>query len=98
YVASGSATIHVEDANGFAVGDAVMVTRPVTAAWVTLLGMDRLVRNGKPQTWIKAGTTQRWERSIRKIQGHTITLDIPLSDSLDRTYVSPPAGSLQKYT
>jgi hypothetical protein len=98
YVASGSATIHVQDASGFAVGDAVMVTRPVTAAWVALLGMDLLVRHDKPQTWIKPGTSQRWERSIRKIQGNTITLDIPLSDSLDRTYVSPPAGSLQKFT
>jgi hypothetical protein len=98
YVGSGSATIHVVSAAGFAVGDQVMVTRPVTAAWVALLGMDKLTRHNKPQTWIKPGTMQRWERTIVAISGNTITLDIPLSDSFDRAYVNPPGGLLQKYT
>jgi len=44
---------HVDDASGFAVGQAVFVQRAVTAKWVAAQGMNDLVRNGAPQTWIK---------------------------------------------
>jgi hypothetical protein len=65
------------------VGDAVMVGRPVTQAWIALLGMDKLVRNGQPQTWISAGSVLRGERQITAINGDQVTVDVPLPDSFD---------------
>ncbi len=62
------------------------------------MGMDTLVRNGKPQTWIKPGTLINHDRAIKSIDGNRITLDVPLSDSFDATYLNPPGTSVVKYT
>jgi hypothetical protein len=80
------------------VGDQVLVGRPVTAPWVHFMGMDTLVRNGAPQTWLSVGSVQNAERVITAIAGNKITLDIPLADSMDGQYVTPPGGSLTKFS
>jgi hypothetical protein len=94
YVPSGAASIDVSDASGFRADDTVLIRRPVTDAWVAFMGMDRLVRNGKKETWVKG--TIRTERVIKSISGNKITLDIPLTDSFDARYLDPPGGSLVK--
>jgi len=81
---------------GFAVGDTIEIRRPVTAAWVKFMGMDDLTRNGKPQTWIRAGTTLPIERHIAAISGNKITLEVPLSDSIDSKYLNPPGTAVVK--
>jgi hypothetical protein len=98
YVPAGARSFTVDDASAFQVGDAVLIGRPVTAAWVHLMGMDTLVRDGAPQSWVAVGSVQTWERTITALVGKKVTLDIPLSDSLDLAYVSPPGASMQKYT
>jgi hypothetical protein len=98
YVPAGSTTFTVSSAAGFKVGDAVMVGRPVTAQWISLLGMDKLVRNGAMQTWISAGTVIRGERTIAAIAGNKITVDVPIPDSFDGKYVKPPGGSIVKFS
>ena len=79
-------------------GDAVLVGRPVTAPWVHFMGMDTLVRDGAPQTWVAVGSVQSVERTITALTGNKVTLDIGLPDSLDAQYVSPPGASMQKFT
>ena len=96
YVPSGAMSFHVADASKFAVGDTIAIRRPVTPAWVKFMHMDDLVRDGRPQTWIKAGTFLTAERSIAAIAGNTITLDVPLSDSFDATYLNPPGTQVAK--
>jgi hypothetical protein len=98
YVAAGSRTFTVDNPTVFQVGDPVLVGRPVTAAWITLLGMDTLVRNGLPQTWIRPGTVLRGERVVTAIEGSRLTVDIPYPDSFDARYVKPPGGSIVKYS
>ena len=97
HVAAGTNTFTVDNAAAFKVGDEVMVGRPVTAKWVALMGMDMLVRNGAPQTWIPVGSVLSAERVITAISGNKITVDIPLSDSMAGEYVKPPGGSVTKY-
>jgi hypothetical protein len=87
YVASGSMAFNVDNASGFAVGDTIRITRPITDAWVSFMGMDALVRDGKKQIWIKGDITT--DRVIRKIEGKKISLDIPLADSYDAVYTQP---------
>jgi hypothetical protein len=89
YVPAGARSFTVAGAADFKVGDAVLVNRPVTAAWRTFMGMDDFPR------WLPPGTVQSWERSITALDGNKVTLDIPLPDSLDRKYVT--AASIQKY-
>jgi hypothetical protein len=91
YVPSGAFSFHVDDAAGFAVGDRVLVERPVTSDWIAFMGMDKLTLNGNPQTWIKAGTRVSSDRIITAVRGNELTVDAPLSDSLDAKYVQPGA-------
>ena len=94
YVPSGTAIVQVTDTSGLAVGDAVRIRRPVTPAWVEFMGMDKLVRDGKKETWVSGETHA--DRVIKAISGNRLTFDIPLSDSLDAKYCNPPGASVAK--
>ena len=98
YVPSGTHTITVDNVSGFSVGDNVLIQRPVTQAWIHFLGMDTLVRGGVPQTWLTVGSKINTDRIIQAISGNTITLDAPLTDSFDSTYLGTPVGTISKYT
>ncbi len=83
YIPVGSRTIHVSDSKGLSVGMRVFISRDVTAQWIASLGMDKLVRDNNPLVWVKNGSTLDIERKIAKIANDTVTLDIPLCDSID---------------
>jgi hypothetical protein len=98
YVPSGSVQVHLDDASSFKVGDTVLVEHPVTQAWVHFLGMDTLVRNGAPQTWLAVGSTLRVDRTIAAVDGNLVTFDVPLADSYDAKYLAPPGADVVHYT
>jgi hypothetical protein len=98
YVPAGADTIHVDQPGDFHPGDTVLIEHPVTADWIHYMGMDTLVRDSKEQTWIKAGSVIRTDRVIKAVSNNRITLDVPLSDSLDAKMVTPPGATLVKYT
>jgi hypothetical protein len=83
YVPSGATSFHVASAAGLTPGTPVLVDRTVTAAWVHFMGMDTMVRNGNPETWVAAGDVIHADRTIAAVQGTTVTLDAPLSDTFD---------------
>lgn len=95
YVPSGATTFRVRGASAFHAGDRVLVLHPVTAEWIHFMGMDTLVRDGKPQTWIPAGSVIRTDRVVDSVEGDRVTLDVPLSDALDSQYT---AASLVHYS
>lgn len=97
YVPAGATSFNVDNASGLNVGDTVLIKRIVTAAWIHFMGMDALVRNGQPQTWISAGSTINTDRAISAIKGNQITLDVPLPDNLDWQFVNPPGVTVTKY-
>jgi hypothetical protein len=96
YVPSGVTKFSVADAAGFSVGDTIEIRRPVTEAWIRFMHMNDLVRDGRPQTWIRAGNNIVAERRIAAIAGKTITLDVPLSDSFDARYLEPAGAAVVK--
>lgn len=98
YVPSGSSELHVADGSTFKAGDTVLVERPVTQAWVHLMGMDTLVRDGQPQTWLAVGSTLRVDRQVAKVSGNVLALDVPLADSYDAEYLSPPGADVVRYS
>lgn len=98
YIPSGARSFQVNDASGFKVGDNILVSRPVTEAWVAFMNMDKLVRNGLPQTWLAPGTEILTDRRIAGIWGNRIILDAPLTDSFDSQYLTPPGPSVATYT
>lgn len=96
YVPSGATSFSVADASAFAVGDTIRIIRPVTDAWVHLMGMDLLERNGKKQTWITGEIA--CNRAVIKKDKNKITVDVPLTDSYDSKYLNPPGVSVVKIT
>ncbi len=96
YVPSGATSFTVPDASGFAVGDTIEIRRPVTAAWVHFMQMNNLTRDGRPQTWIRTGTSVTTVRTIAALSGTRVTLDVPLSDSFDAEYLDPPGTTVVK--
>ena len=93
---SGATTFTVADATVFAVADTISIRRPVTRAWVEFMQMHNLVRDGRPQTWIRAGSTISADRVIAAISGNALTLEVPLSDSFDSKYLNPPGTMVVK--
>src|SRR5262249_37592988 len=53
-------------------------------------------RNGRPQTWLNTSRSENSERTITAISGNKITINIPLSDSFDANYVSPPGVAISR--
>jgi hypothetical protein len=91
YVPAGANRVTVDSAAPFRAGDSVVIQRAATEAWIRFMNMDTLVRDGKPQTWLKPGTIITHDRTITSVQGNRITFDVPLSDSFDAANLNPPA-------
>jgi hypothetical protein len=91
YVPAGALRFSVKDAKGLAAGDTLRIRWARTAKWIHFMGMDALVRNGKPQTWMKDDSALTIHRSIRSIEGNRLTLDVPLTDTIDAQFLDQPA-------
>jgi hypothetical protein len=98
YVPSGTLSVNVSNASGFAAGDNVLISKTVTAAWVHFVGMDSLVRDSSHQTWIAVGTKITTDRTVAAVSGNKITFDAPITDSFDSLYLGSPVGTVSKYT
>ena len=82
----GSRRLRLDRADGFRLGDRVIVEHPGTSAWIASLGMDRFAAGdaGGWLKWLPATLDVRFERVVAAIDGATITLDAPLTTSFDR--------------
>jgi hypothetical protein len=94
YVPSGAQSITVDDGSAFAPGDSIRITRETTPEWLHLMGMDKMVRDGKAETWV--GPRIATLRKIAARNGNVLTLDVPLTDSYDRAYLQPEGTEVEK--
>ncbi|HEX9198962.1 MAG TPA: hypothetical protein VF865_05350 [Acidobacteriaceae bacterium] len=94
YVPSGAQSITLDNASQFAPGDSIRITRFTTPQWVHFMGMDGMVRDGKPETWV--GNSIVAMRTVAGRQGNVLTLDVPLTDSYDRAYLRPEGAEVAK--
>jgi hypothetical protein len=97
YLPSGTNSFHIENTVDFKAGDAIMIKRPVTEAWVRFMLMDDLVRDGRKEIWLSVPSEITCERLIKAISGNLATIDIPMTDSYDAKYLDPPGCSIVKY-
>jgi hypothetical protein len=94
YVPSGAQSITLDDASSFAPGDAIRITRYTTPQWLQFMGMDRMVREGVPETWVGKSISTR--RIVTRREGNVLHLDVPLTDSYDRKYLPPEGAEVTK--
>ena len=94
YVPSGAQTITLDDASPFAAGDSIRITRVTTPQWLHFMGMDTMVRDGKPEVWV--GNAIHTMRRVAARNGNVLTLDVPLTDSYDRAFLPPEGAEVLK--
>jgi hypothetical protein len=97
YVPVGARTFELESTEGLHVDDEIVVQRPFSTAWLALLGMDRVTprrADGGAVTW-RPGSGLHFERRITAIEGSRITVDVPLTNALEREFTD---ASVSKYT
>lgn len=92
YVPAGARSFEVDNVSTFAVGDAVMIYRPSTAAWITTLGMDQLEAGTQ---WQPGDRDLNFQRTIVRIEGNRVFLDAPIPTAIDAAY---GGGTIKKYT
>jgi len=102
YVPAGTLTVDVASTAGLSVGSTVIITRPVTEAWINFMGMTAAdlgtICGDSPCNWIDVGSRGLiTDRTITAINGKQITLDAPMSDSINSSYCGVDGATLQPY-
>lgn len=94
YIPSGARSITLDNASPFAAGDTIRITRYTTPQWLRYMGMDRMVRDGEPETWV--GNSISTFRVVASRDGNALHLDVPLADSYDRQYLPSEGAEVAK--
>lgn len=89
YVPAGSRQLTLENAGMLEVGDTVHVRKTVNQEWIDLIGMDNpgTRKDGrKVKLWKPEAYRINHLRQIAGIEGNTITLDVPLPQSIAQAH------------
>jgi hypothetical protein len=88
YVPVGTSTLKLDSAEGLSIGTRVTVTHPSSKAWIAALGMDRFPSRDKGSylDWRPGTMDVSWDRTVTKVDGSCITLDVPLTSALDAAH------------
>ncbi|MCV2401612.1 hypothetical protein OFY17_01830 [Marinomonas sp. C2222] len=89
YVPVGSDSVQVANTSHYSIGQSVVIVRPSTKEWISDLGMDVLpkTKDGRPvKQWQVGKFNLKYERTVTKIEGKTIYLDIPLVQMMEDKY------------
>lgn len=95
FVPVNAKSFHVEHANGLKVGSTILVHRPSTELWIKALQMEDFGGQTEFLGWKANERNINWYRKITKIDGNTISLDAPITASLDTEY---GGGQIINYT
>ena len=99
-VPAGARTFEVDSTAGLAVGHTVIVKRPSTANWIADIDMDQL-GPGSPGgqaddvPWAPGSFDLHFDRTITRIDGNWITVDVPLPQTFEQVY---GGGQIWRYT
>ena len=90
YVPVGASSFRVADPSGLAIGDDVIVRRPVTAAWIDALDM-------RQYGWSETSSQFRQDylRTVTHIDGDRVFINAPVMHALDQQYGT---STIFKYT
>ncbi len=97
-VPAGTRTFEVDSTSGLAVGHTVLVKRPSTANWIADIDMDQLgAASGDPAAfpWTAGSRDLSFDRTITRIDGNWIIVDIPLPQTFESVY---GGGQIWRYT
>ncbi len=84
-VAAGSTTLTIH-ADGLKVGDRILVVRPCTKEWIAHLQMGDFGGGLDYTGWKPTDIDITWDRTVKAVDGPTVTLDAPITTTLDPAY------------
>jgi hypothetical protein len=86
YVPVNAMQFNVSDAQNLKIGTRVFIRRPSTKEWIDLLAMNEF---GGETAWLGWKPGERdlvWDRIITAVEGNTVSIDAPLTTSLDKKF------------
>ncbi|MBO5427481.1 MAG: pectate lyase [Prevotella sp.] len=86
YVAVGEKTIHVSEAVQAAKAQDILIVRPSTKEWIESIGCTVFGGNLPYWGWKAGEMDVRWARSCTAVNDNALTLDAPLTTSLDKKW------------
>ncbi|MET0392622.1 MAG: DUF6298 domain-containing protein [Chitinophagaceae bacterium] len=87
YVPVNATSFHVDSSIAFKQhADKIIIRRPSTAGWIKLLDADHFGGGITSLGWKPGDRDLYFDRTIKKIEGNTITIDAPLTTALDTQY------------
>ncbi len=86
YIPIGAKQIEVSDASGFSVGDLIGVRRTPNNQWLSTIGMDNITDGLFNESWTTSSYAITHIRTIESISGNTLTINIPMVDSIQQTF------------
>ncbi|WP_207532651.1 DUF6298 domain-containing protein [Desertivirga arenae] len=97
YVPVNALTLSFKSPHNFKAGDRIIVKRPSTEEWIRSIGADKIGTyvNYHLTHWEAGDFDQDWLRRVVAADHNTITIDLPLSNSLDPKY---GGSTVAKYT
>ncbi len=86
-----------KNGHSFKVGDQIIMNRPSTKEWLEKIGADKigLYVDYTLTNWTPGDFDLNWDRKIIAVTPESITLDVPLTNSLDPQF---GGGNVAKYT
>lgn len=96
YFPVNTTTLRFKTPHGLKTGDKVIVTRPSTKEWIESIGGDKigLYVDYQLTKWLPGDFDINWYRTITSATADSVTIDVPLTNSLDPLY---GGGSVSKY-
>ena len=84
----GTRYLRIAKPRAFHVGDAVVISRPGTEAWIHAIGMDKLPTQGddRTQQWKASDYGLVFLRTVAEVDDHGITLDVPIVMALEKVF------------
>ncbi|MCD2423072.1 DUF6298 domain-containing protein [Niabella pedocola] len=86
YVPVNATVLTVADGNSFKAGNRVEIRRPSTTEWIDALGTRSFGGGLSALGWKPGDADLVFERTITAVKRNTLTLDVPLTNSLDKKY------------
>ena len=84
-VAAGSTTLTIKGGN-LKTGERILITRPCTKEWIEHLRMDDFGGGLDYTGWKPTDIDITWDRTIKAVNGNTITLDAPVTTTISKVF------------
>lgn len=96
YVPLNATTLPLNEGHNLKVGDKIRITRPSTSDWLKAIRADKIgIYVDYQLTFWEAGDFDlHWERTVVEVSSQSVTIDVPLTNSLDPAY---GGGYIQRY-